>query len=179
MDTRIRVAVTADICCECVRNAAYYQSGWQSSKKLITGKLDFWTNLNGNFLDIAVLSWCYLFGDGKSQFRWEHLFQNAAVLLNELYAQTDLKELALSDYIEMMRRYRDKLVAHRDIYLTGDPRITYPDLTIAVDTSCFLYEKLVRDYSGMFDHDTIPDLRAFYDSRFAVGKDEYLQKMKE
>jgi len=173
MDINIRIGVTSDLCYDTVRNAAYYSSAWDSSGNIKKSDLDFWVDLNGNFLDIATLSWCYLFGDGKAEFRWQNLIDDEAGFLSEMCQAIGTNEQEFQDYIDTMRTYRDKHVAHRDRYLSDAPKMHYPDLGLAIGSTCFLFGKLQSVYPEIQEMVAHSDLNDFYKERLEHGKHQY------
>ncbi len=173
MDIEIKIRVTAELCCETVRNAAYYKSGWTSPRDLKRENQDFWVNLNGNFLDIATLSWCFIFGDKKAEFKWQNLFNDEEAFEKSMYSHLNCSKEEFENYILNMRTYRDKCVAHRDRYLSESSRIKYPDLNIAVESSCFLFSELRRSYEIMDELFSMKDLKKFYKQRLKHGKVQY------
>jgi len=173
MDIEIRLRVTADLCCDCVRNAAYYKSGWDSPEELKKGDSDFWINLNGNFLDIAALSWCYLFVDSKGEFRWQKLIEDQPGFSSRMYGYLKCTENEFQDYISSMRLYRDKRVAHRDRYLTSDTKIHYPDLDLAIKSTSFFFSELSKLYPELKEINIYKNLDSFYTSRLEHGLSEY------
>lgn len=173
MDNELKVMVTSELCYDTIRNAAYYKSGWEEPKEIKKANLDFWVNLNGNFLDIAVLSWCFLFGDVKAEFRWQNLIDDEAGFLSKMCKVIGCTEQEFQDYIGSMRTYRDKRVAHRDQYISGSPRIKYPDLDLAINSTCFLFGELHSIYPVMqevFDNSNLND---FYEERLHHGGHQY------
>ncbi len=179
LDLETRLRVTADLCCGCVRNAAYYLSGWSSPKQFKKKQSDFWVNLNGNFLDITVLTWCFLFGDERAEFRWQEIIPEHNEFLSEMHRYSKCTEEEFNEYISSMRRYRDKCVAHRDIYLVGDQKITYPELELAIKSATFLYSELVRIYAEMEEIYAYKDLETFYLERLEMGLGEYAEASKK
>ncbi|MDX8407272.1 MAG: hypothetical protein R8L58_02690 [Mariprofundaceae bacterium] len=173
MDINTRLAVTAELCCDCVRNAAYYHAAWTTPTALRNENSDFWVNLNGNFLDIAGLDWCFLFGDHKAEFRWQNVIEDETGFCSHLLDVLDYTESDLNGYVSAMRLYRDKRVAHRDRYLTGDPEIFYPSLDPAVKSASFLFAELVRIYPQMEKININRDLKLFYESRLKHGQRGY------
>jgi hypothetical protein len=173
IDVDTRLGVTAELCCDCVRNAAYYRAGWASPTILKKAESDFWVNLNGNFLDIAVLDWCFIFGDSRAEFRWQKLISDKTGFSARMYASLGCTEQEFNDYASTMRLYRDKRVAHRDRYLVGDPKIIYPPLDLAVKSTSFLFTELVRLYHQMEEINAHKDLGSFYEDRLEHGRREY------
>lgn len=47
------------------------------------------------------------------------------------------------------------------------------DMSVRVAVSADLCRECVRNGAEAFDHEPVPDLRSFYDSRFALGQEEY------
>jgi len=144
---------------------------------LINDKSDFWVNLNGNCLDISILAWCSLYGDRNAEFKWQKLINNEADFLSRLYATMDSTEVEFAQYIERMRLYRDKCVAHRDSYLVGDPKIIYPSLEEAVKSASFLYRELVDVYPEMEEIYAYKELESFYANRLKMGLKHYKESI--
>lgn len=65
MTHKEHVRRAAILCCHCLRNLAFYKAGWRDGEFIIKEPYQFWTNVNGNFMDICVLEWCKLFTDKK------------------------------------------------------------------------------------------------------------------
>lgn len=107
------------LCCHCVRNIAYYRVGFIAEDG--TGGLkhpsQFGATVNGNMLDIAVLEWCKLFADGKARHHWKRFVRNDADQRQFLAGLLKTAGINLNDwkrYLDEMRVYRDKFVAHLD-----------------------------------------------------------------
>ncbi|MEF3062897.1 hypothetical protein V4C85_24020 [Ralstonia solanacearum] len=107
------------LCCHCVRNIAYYHVGFIGEDG--TGDLkhpsEFGVTVNGNMLDIDVLEWCKLFVDGKARHHWKRFVRKDADQHQFLAGLLTTAEISLDDwkrYLDEMRVYRDKFVAHLD-----------------------------------------------------------------
>ena len=173
MDLESRLRVYAELSCEIIRNAAYYSAGWEANGKQKREDSDFWRNLIGNFLDIAVLSWCFLYGDKRAKFRWQEIIPDHDKFMELLLLHLKSSFEDFEDYISCMRLYRDKRVAHRDEYLVGDPQIVYPCLDIAIESTMFFYSKLCEEQPMMQEIHAYSELGSFYASRYSMAEAEY------
>lgn len=108
--------------------------------------LNFWKVIYGNFLDIAVLEWCKLFGsdDASNQpTHWKNIFSNHQDFCDRLMKHLNTDQPQWHSYWEEIKRYRDQMVAHHDIR-----RITirnYPILDIALQATFFYYQEIIRE----------------------------------
>lgn len=128
------------LCCHCVRNIAYYRVGFVAEDG--TGDLkhpsEFGATVNGNMLDIAVLEWCKLFADGEARHHWKRFVRTDAdqqQFLGGLLTTTGISLHDWKRYLDEMRVYRDKFVAHLD----DQNVMQIPRLEIALKCVFFLY----------------------------------------
>jgi hypothetical protein len=74
---RERLRRVVILCCQFIRNLAYYRvggqypTGWKAPPLQPTAS--FWRIVNGNFIDACVLEWCKLLGDTKGQHCWDRI----------------------------------------------------------------------------------------------------------
>lgn len=167
------------LCCHCVRNIAYYRVGFIGEDG--TGDLkhpsEFGATVNGNMLDIAVLEWCKLFADGKARHHWKRFVRNDADQHQFLAGLLTTAGIGLNDwkrYLDEMRVYRDKFVAHLD----DQHVMQIPRLELALKCVFFLYAHVRATapaqilQSAHLAH--LPDdLAAYYDACRAEGRATY------
>ena len=59
-------------CCAIIRNVAYYKGGWRDGRPVFNSNIE--RTINGNFMDMAVLEWCKLFGEPRHEPQhWQHV----------------------------------------------------------------------------------------------------------
>ena len=166
----------AILCNNCLRNIAFYRAGWAHGRLRVQEQ--FWINASGNFIDIAVLEWTKLFADKKGKHHWSKLPSVPASFLADLCGFLDISNHEFEAYIDEVRTYRDKFIAHLD-----DERIMHiPKLRPARKSVAYLYEYLLntpqtkgylpdmhlpaaRCYAEMYRH-------AFAEYRARKGKSE-------
>ena len=155
----------AILCCHCIRNIAFYLSGWHDTKPVFKGQ--FWVNANGNFLDISVLEWCKLFGEKRGKHRWGKLITNGEIFFNELLKSLGMNTEQWEAYIKEMRSYRDRFITHLDL----EERMQIPKLNIALKSTIFLYDYLLaHEDEGDFFIDAPDSALAFYTRFINEGK---------
>src|ERR1035437_6938167 len=137
-----RVAI---LCCHCLRNLAFYRAGRLGSSLTFQGQ--FWINVNGNFLDISVLEWCKIFGDSRGKHYWRKVISDHAAFLNGLLQALGMTENELNAYVNEMREYRDKFVAHLDL----EEIMQIPRLDVTKNSVSYLYDYLL-DYEDEDDY---------------------------
>lgn len=156
------------LCCHCLRNLAFYRAGYKAGTPF-KGR-QFWVNLNGNFLDIAVLEWCKLFGDPRGKHYFGKVVSDATAFKAGLLLSLQAADIEFDQYVAQMRNYRDKFVAHLD-----DLNIMQiPSLTIAKKSTVYLYDYLVTNESeGNTFHDAPATAKPFYKKCLAQGETAY------
>jgi len=111
MTRRKRLRRVLILCCHCLRNLSYHRAGW--SKGALILQNDFWTTVNGNFMDNCVLEWCKLFADQWGKHFWGKVVSNPDTFRQELFQELNVSEQDFLAYVREVREYRDKFVAHR------------------------------------------------------------------
>jgi len=108
----------------------------------------FWVTANGNFLDHCVLEWCKLFGDPRGKHHWRKIVTDQGAFYTRLLHTVGLSEAQFEAYIEEMRTYRDKFVAHLDL----DEVMHIPRLRLARRSVVLLHNHILdhEDDGGFF-----------------------------
>ena len=107
------------LCCRFGRNLAYYRVGHSLEYRSLldpkkTNCANFWITANSNFLDVCVLEWCKLLADKDEQHHWKRIVTNPIGFKISLLDDLKLDEAEFKEYINVMRAYRDRFVAHLD-----------------------------------------------------------------
>ena len=144
------------LCCHFARNLAYYRA-WH--KRPTNGNYSqILVTIDGNFLDMAVLEWCKLFGDKKGNYYWGRVVSSQNFeeeMLENLGVTTD----QFADYIDEMRKYRDKFLAHLDDELV----MNIPNMDQAKMPVEFYHDYLVCHETQAGDLAGLPtDLTVYY-----------------
>ncbi|CAB3976164.1 hypothetical protein BCO9919_07520 [Burkholderia cenocepacia] len=105
------------LCCHCVRNIAYYRVGFvnEDGSGDLKQQTQFGATVNGDMLDIAVLEWCKLFADRKAVHHWRRGIRDEPEqqrFLEALLRHAGTNESGWTRYVDSVRVYRDKFVAH-------------------------------------------------------------------
>lgn len=157
------------LCCHCLRNLAFYRSGWSVGSPIFKGQ--FLINANSNFLDISVLEWCKLFGDVKGKYNWRKVISNSEYFYGEMLNRIEVNEIEFNGHMKKMRTYRDKFIAHLD----SDPLMHIPELDISLHSVSFLYDYLIaNEGEPMLFVDAPKNAASFYTRYFNEGKETYL-----
>lgn len=108
----------------------------------------FGATVNGNMLDIAVLEWCKLFADRNARHHWRRFVRTEAEqkhFLAHLLLSANINTHEWKRYLDEMRVYRDKFVAHLD----EQNVMQIPSLETALKSVFFLYEHLLAHTPAM------------------------------
>ena len=169
--TRIqRLRRTGILCCHCLRNLAFYRSAWRKGSLKLTQQ--FWVNVNGNFLDIAVLEWCKLFADSRGKHYWRKSISDPDAFWCGLMNQLTITDDQFDDCVNQMRTYRDKFVAHLD----SEAVMQIPQLDIVVDSTSYLYDYLLANEEEDRCFSDAPSSAADFFSRFLREGEAVYQK---
>jgi hypothetical protein len=139
---------------------------------------EYGKTVNGNMIDIAVLEWCKLFADRNGHHHWHQFVQGDAHRKQSclvLAKAACLEVNAFLRYLDEMRTYRDKFVAHLDELSL----MVIPRLEPGLKSSFFLYKYIHHDApEGTFDLSScahLPsDLQAYYNACRADARLEYV-----
>ncbi|WP_458765930.1 hypothetical protein [Cupriavidus basilensis] len=167
------------LCCHCVRNIAYYRMGYADEQG--TGELkqstQFGATVNGNMIDIAVLEWCKLFADKKAHHHWKCFVRDDADqkrFLGALLGNVGLSKSNWMRYLDEMRVYRDKFVAHLDTKSV----MNIPRMQVALESTLFLYQhvrsNVPQDFLDSPHCMHLPhDLNAYYSACCDEGREAF------
>lgn len=162
MATRKRLRWTAILCCHAIANMASYRGGLRGKNVAKAG--DFWKRANGNFMDIATLEWCKLFADRRGFHGWRKVVSDPAAFETALLGHLGITAADFETYIDGVRTYRDKFVAHLD----DNPKAKYPTLDVAIESTKFLYRYLLAHEDGGNYFENLPrNLQSGYQVAFA------------
>ena len=172
MTHRERLRRAGILCCHCLRNIAFYRS-WNKAGRPFS-KHQFLINLNGNFLDIAVLEWCKLFADTRGKHHYCKVVAESAAFMTDALRSLNLTAAEFDAYVDSMKKYRDKFVAHLDELDT----MKIPSLDIATKITEFLYQRLLAQESRTDTfHDAPQSAAKFYKDFVAQGKQAYASRL--
>jgi hypothetical protein len=101
----------------------------------------FWATAHDNFLDIAVLEWCKVFGDIRAKHDWRKVVTDKDLFFLKLLDHLRLTKALFDEYINEMRTYRDKFIAHLD----EENRMNIPNISIAIKSTQFLYQWMLME----------------------------------
>lgn len=168
MTRRQRLRRVGKLCCHFLRNLAFYEAGWRNGELIF--KDQFWVTANGNFLDICVLEWCKLFGDKRGQHYWPKVVTDQTTFLAELLRVLGQTEVEFDSYVEEMRTYRDKFIAHLD----SEEVMNIPKLRAAQRSVVFLYDYLrANEEDNNCFHDAPAKASLFYRQFRSQGRRVY------
>lgn len=165
MNRRTRLRRTGILCMHFLRNAAYYRAF--NAAPVPRRREQFWRTVNGNFIDVAMLEWCKLFGDLNAKHHWSKSVTDSSGFCDGLYQRVRLTKEQFETYRLEVRQYRDKFVAHLDEH----NQMAIPRLQIAIESVEYLYRYLLDvedDVDAFHDAPRSPAVR--YQERLQEGR---------
>lgn len=130
-----------ELCRSFICNLAFSQA-YAEITTAITTKPDniFWDCVEANFLAMAVLEWCKLFGGPKNnEHYWGKIIADNRAFLAQLQQTMSISEKQLTDMINPMKDYRDKFIGHLDRVLMP----VIPDMKPYLDCIICLHDYLL------------------------------------
>lgn len=145
----------------CLRNLAYCRAWWESGQP--HADKDFWVNANGNFVEISVLEWCKLFGEKKrGKYFYGQVVPDAGDFLAAMLAHLGMTEADWDTYVDSMKTYRDKYIAHWDEDLDGAHR---PVMDITKNSTVYLLDWLTENGEDDAHWPAPQNAAVFYEQR--------------
>ncbi len=139
-----------------IRNVAYHRSLHEYKDKF---EQNYWILIFNNFLDIAVLEWCKVFGSNKDETHWSNHIKDKEEFRKQLLYRLNLSQEEWNKYWNSMKSYRDHVVAHHE----HDPNITsYPDLNHALISCYFYYEIIIKELRLLKSYDYPDNLEDYF-----------------
>lgn len=168
MDRETRLRRVGILCCHFARNLAYYKSGCDGED--IKAQDQFWISINGNFLDIAVLEWCKLFGDYKDKHHWKKVAHTDSQFKERMFEELQIKQTDLDRIHGSIKAYRDKFVAHLD----SEETMNIPKISEGFEMVCFYYKEVKSLCNRISDWPE--SLESFYKKHYEIGLKQYANK---
>ena len=162
------------ICTHTFRNFAFYRAGWKGAE--LQAKEQFFPTANSGFLDIGYLEWYKLFADQKGSNHWSKVIPASYPFESELLKSLKITQTQFHEYIQAVRKYRDKFIAHLD-----DERVMHSPLTrTARNSAAFLYDHLRLDpEASKALYDVNLSARQYYEYLYRHAFFEYKKHLKK
>lgn len=144
------------LCGHFTRNLAYYRAGWDEGR-FIFPKNELWATLNSNFLDVAVLEWCKLFADSKAFYSWRKVIVDPQPFIPQLYQDYGASKEEWDSYLNEMRTYRNKFLAHLDNRST----MHIPSMDLAQFAIYYIYDTMRAEQVSEVFKNLPQDLRQY------------------
>jgi hypothetical protein len=169
-----RILRAAIICCRIARNLAYY---WETDKVFCSmPQGTFWNVALGNFIDIAILDWCILFGSDHKDHQkhhWKRILPLAdhENFKNEIDYILEQNNKKWDDHWKEITNYRNRFVAHLDD--NDDTPFPVPDMGVPHVILLSYYFRLQRLAPQVFENPNIPcDLGNYFVEKVNEAKSE-------
>jgi hypothetical protein len=155
------------LCVHFTRNLAYHRAGFGRIRE---ASPEFCITIFGNFIDMAVMEWCKLFGDRKGKHSWVKVLTDPSRFEAELLSHLGINCSELEGYVDEIRKYRDQWVAHLDdLHRTDIPSLERARVAIN-----FYHHYIVLHEATAPDLEGLPnDLAEYYDRCFAEATSIY------
>jgi hypothetical protein len=147
-----------------VRNVAYYRSLDPFKDDL---EQNYWIHIFNNFLDIAVLEWCKVFGSKNDATHWSNHVDDVEIFRSGMIAKLGVSEEEWSGYWESIKNYRDTVVAHHE---RSSKASYYPDMHHALTACFYYYEILIKKLRALRIEDYPNNLQEYFENSLKQAK---------
>ena len=150
------------------RNIAFYRTLASLGENYTQ---NFWIYVSNNFLDMAVLEWCKVFGSRAEETHWSNIVEEHDAFRDNMLVELSLTREQWDSYWEEMKDYRARGVAHASL---TNPPTRYPHLDNALHSSAFYYRYLVEELRKAEENPLylLPgDLMRYYEPLLAHAKE--------
>lgn len=144
---RDRVRRVVLLCCSFVQNVAFYRAAMADRTAPILSdhhpEAAFLRQAINNFLDVAVLDWCKLFGNQRMEkHHWRRVVSDADATTFEraLFRELGTNAAAFEELVGKMLDYRNRFLAHLD----NDLVMNIPELDPACNAVAFYHRHIVE-----------------------------------
>lgn len=176
MNKKTKVRKGCLLCLSFARNYAFYKAAFNEDWTHFVGGMpslsnQFWNVTTGNYIDVAVMEWCKLFGNERQEkFHWKSVVKNKALYKTQLLDMFEEGDPEWLGYREDMLIYRDKFVAHLD----EENQYIIPRLEKALKLVVFHYEYLLQhENEDGFFLGKIPNIQTYFQQHFDMAREVY------
>lgn len=120
---------------------------------------NYWIFSLNNFLDVAILEWCKIFGNNSQRTHWTNYVDEDDDFRRDMLKHINISSECWESYWNDVKNYRDTEVAHHE---SNPDRDRYPDLEIALRSSIYLYQYLINELRVLKISDHPDDLSEHY-----------------
>lgn len=143
----IRVILT---CRDLVRDLSYHRAMMPYVEQL---RVNIWVYTFNNFMEMAVLNWCHLFGNDTDDLHWLTIMANTDEFREKLLEAVDMNFNEWKAYRKTVIDYRNKDVAHIEVRPEGD----VPQMDIALTAAFYYYSVALAEIRTLHDYPELPN----------------------
>jgi hypothetical protein len=125
-----------------------------------------------NFIDLAVLDFCHLFGSRSDDLHWNNIVNAPDEFKNNLLKELKFTEDEWIKYWDSVKEYRDKDVAHLEIR----PISNVPDMAIATIAIFFYYNSIIQELKKYKKYDMFLDDLSDYIGQLEGWTGKYIKE---
>ena len=164
-----RIRKCYQLCRAVLKNAAYFRGG-ASLASPAKPRSQFGIVASNNFLDMVFLDWCKLFWDKTGKHHFTKVLPDPTAFMVRLLATLNMDGGAFDGLARAVAHYRDKEVAHADVYEVID----IPELDSIIRSAIQLYEALRSQCGGEPTPKAPFDLCATFRLEEDVGRSNFI-----
>ncbi len=144
------------MCRDFIREISYHRAMLPYTDNLRT---NIWIYTFNNYIDMAVLNWCHLFGNNSDDLHWMRVIEDADTFRDNFLKIVGLNFDEWKAYRKTIKDYRNKDVAHIEVR----PETTVPEMDIAITATCIYYSAALEELKTFGNYEALPaDLGGYY-----------------
>ena len=156
-------------CRDLCRQLAYHRALLPHVEGL---RANIWIYTFNNFIEMAVLDWCHLFGNRNGELHWRQVIGDQEDFKMRLLAAIRLNEEEWTAYWESVKAYRDEDIAHIRI----KPNANVPDMELALQAACFFYDSIINELMEIETYRVLPAQLSQHYEEVAVLAETYVDE---
>lgn len=144
------------MCRDFIRELSYHRAMMPYTDNFRT---NIWIYTFNNFIDMAVLNWCHLFGNSNDDLHWLKIIEDTDSFRDSLLQAVGVNFEDWKIYRNTIKDYRNKDVAHIEVL----PKGKVPEMDKAIIATSFYYSKVLEELRSIGGYEELPDdLIQFY-----------------
>ena len=154
-------------CRDFVRQLSYHRA---MHPRIENARTNFLIYTFNNFIAMAVLDWCHLFGSHSDDLHWRNVVIDEVAFNRALLDAFDIYQDAWENNWRLVKGYRDKDVAHLEVR----PSTTVPEMELSLQSVCFYHDSIIEELREWERYRALPERLADYVTEVGQLADRYV-----
>lgn len=155
-------------CNDFVRQLSYHRAMLPHAENLRT---NIWIYSYNNYIDMAVLDWCHLFGNNKDDLHWKNNVANEEEFRQHVLESLKISQADWDAYWLSVKGYRDNDVAHIKV----NPKSDIPDMDTALEMVKLYYINAINELHERGIYMALPETIDTFTKQTGILAENYIK----